>query len=298
LEHGISFDIAIVDYGIRAQSKEEVAYAQELAATHSLKCHLFCAPPIEKNFESSAREIRYGFFDELVSSHGYTTLLTAHHLGDRLEWFLMQLCKGAGCAELSGMQEVEKRPPYTLVRPALHLEKKELIAYLDKRDIRYFEDETNYDEAIKRNFFRHNYANPLLESYAEGIKSSFEYIDADRDELVGSVGVTVLGEFAYFRSTGSRRADVFAIDKHLKSMGYMLSSSERELLGQKETLVVGRKFVINQDARGLVFMAPFVKAVMTHEFKEECRKLKIEPKLRGYFSTHPEIFKLLKDIFL
>ena len=31
LDNNIQFDIAIVDYGIRKQSKDEVAYAQELA---------------------------------------------------------------------------------------------------------------------------------------------------------------------------------------------------------------------------------------------------------------------------
>ena len=31
LEQNIDFDMAIVDYGIRAQSKDEVAYAKELA---------------------------------------------------------------------------------------------------------------------------------------------------------------------------------------------------------------------------------------------------------------------------
>ncbi|MFK5937771.1 MAG: ATP-binding protein, partial [Sulfurimonas sp.] len=31
LENNIAFDIAIVDYGLRLQSKEEVSYAQSLA---------------------------------------------------------------------------------------------------------------------------------------------------------------------------------------------------------------------------------------------------------------------------
>ena len=53
------------------------------------------APKIEKNFESSAREIRYGFFEELIQKYGYENLITAHHLGDRFEWMLMQFCKGA-----------------------------------------------------------------------------------------------------------------------------------------------------------------------------------------------------------
>jgi tRNA(Ile)-lysidine synthase len=104
LENKIPFDIAIVDYNIRKQSKSEVAYAKELAKINNLKCHIYNAPKIEKNFEATAREIRYDFFEELIKKEHYTNLLTAHHLGDRLEWFLMQFCKGAGCVEITGMQ--------------------------------------------------------------------------------------------------------------------------------------------------------------------------------------------------
>ena len=37
LQNNINFDIAIVNYNIRKQSKEEVEYAQELAHKHNLK---------------------------------------------------------------------------------------------------------------------------------------------------------------------------------------------------------------------------------------------------------------------
>lgn len=298
LEHGVVFDIAIVDYNIREQSRQEVAYAQELAAKHSLKCHLFTAPQIIKNFESSAREVRYGFFEKLVERDGYTAILTAHHLGDRLEWFLMQLCKGAGCAELSGVQEVDQRVSYALVRPCLHLLKNELTDYLDERQITYFEDETNHDQTITRNSFRHNYAQPLLALHASGIKKSFEYMDADKELLVGSVELMSVGELVCFVSAGSRRADIFAIDKHLKSVGYMLSASERKLLETSDTAVVGREFVVSQDKRGFVFVAPFVKVIMTHDFKERCRCLGIEPKLRGYLFTHQDAFEFIKELVL
>ena len=43
LEHEIPFDIAIVDYAMRDQSKEEVSYAQELALTYK-KTAIFLKP--------------------------------------------------------------------------------------------------------------------------------------------------------------------------------------------------------------------------------------------------------------
>jgi tRNA(Ile)-lysidine synthase len=298
LKHNIPFDIAIVDYGIREQSKAEVAYALELAKTHNLKCHLHNAQTIEQNFEAKAREIRYDFFEDLIKRYNYENLLTAHHLGDRFEWMLMQFCKGAGCAEIAGMQKEQNRGFYKLIRPLLHLDKKELLAYLHANKKVYFEDESNFDEDIKRNSFRHNYSLPLLEKYLGGIKKSFEYLDEDRSQLIEAIEIKTIDEFAYFKSSHNKRADIFAIDKCLKSKLYMLSASERELLKTKTTLIVGRKFLVVQD-RGFIFIVPYEKEVpkMDEKFKDACRILKIEPKLRPYLYKNPEAFLKVKELF-
>jgi tRNA(Ile)-lysidine synthase len=297
LKHNIKFDIAIVNYNIREQSKEEVAYAKELAHAHNLTCHIFNAPRFENNFEAKAREIRYSFFEELIKKHGYENLITAHHLGDRFEWMLMQFCKGAGCAEIAGMQIEQERGFYTLIRPLLHLDKQELLSYVHANKNRYFEDESNLDEDIKRNYFRHNYSLPLLEKYLSGIKKSFEYIDEDRENLIEETEIKSINEFAYFKSSQNKRADIYTIDKYLKSKLYMPSAKERELLKSETTAVLGRKFVVNQD-RGFIFIAPFVsiKIQMPHEFKEECRLLKITPKLRPFLYENEEVFLKVKEL--
>ncbi|MCK9454926.1 MAG: tRNA lysidine(34) synthetase TilS [Sulfurimonas sp.] len=297
LKHNIHFDIAIVNYGKREQSKEEVAYAQKLAKVHHLTCHLYNAPKIMKNFEAKAREIRYDFFEELIKEYDYDNLLTAHHLGDRFEWMLMQFCKGAGCVEIAGMQTIQNRGDYTLVRPLLHLDKKELLAYLHVNEKHYFEDESNLDEQIKRNSFRHNFSLPLLEKYLGGIKKSFEYIDEDRAELIDKAELKSIDSFAYFKSSRSKRADIFTIDKYLKSQLYMLSASEREVIKNYPTATVGRRFIINQDG-GFVFIVPYEQEVpkMDKEFKDECRILKIEPKLRPYLYKNRDAFLKVKEL--
>ena len=293
----IDFDIAIVDYGVREQSKEEVLYAQKLATTFKSKCFVHKAHKIQKNFEASARSIRYDFFHSLIKKEKYHNLITAHHLGDRLEWMLMQFCKGAGCVELAGMKESESREDYTLIRPLLHLDKQELLPYLQEKSIKYFEDETNLDETIKRNTFRHTFSNPLLKNFLPGIKKSFEYIDEDRDSLIQEVDVEISGELAYFKSTKNKRSDIFTIDKYLKKKFYLPSASERELLKNKTLVHLGRKFLVNQE-HGFVFILPSTSKAITlpKKFKEECRVLKIEPKLRTYLYTNFESFIKIKNL--
>ncbi|WP_455756832.1 tRNA lysidine(34) synthetase TilS [Sulfurimonas sp.] len=297
LKHDIKFDIAIVNYNTRKQSKEEVNYAKELADTHNCTCHIYDAPHIKKNFEAKAREIRYDFFEDLIKKFNYNNLITAHHLGDRFEWMLMQFCKGAGCAEIAGMVKDSDRGFYTLLRPLLHLDKKELLNFLDANKLKYFEDETNYDEDIKRNDFRHNYSTPLLEKYLNGIKKSFDYLDEDRECLIPEIEIKTIDDFAYFKSSLNKRADIFVIDKYLKSQFHMPSANERELLKSVETVVLGRKFLVNQDF-GFVFIVPYIQddLHMPKEFKEECRVLKIEPKLRPYLYKNMAAFLKIKEL--
>jgi len=183
LENNINFDIAIVDYGTREQSHDEVAHARSLAKKHSLTCHTVKAPKFNSHFEQNARDFRYGFFEALIEKYKYDTLLTAHQLNDQLEWLLMRLTKGAGVSELIGLEAVSERKHYTLLRPLLAHSKEELQNYLDTRHYPYFVDESNADEKYERNRFRKNFSDPLLEKYQEGIKRSFDYLKLTKKAL-------------------------------------------------------------------------------------------------------------------
>jgi tRNA(Ile)-lysidine synthase len=294
LQNNIKFDIAIVDYNLRLQSKEEVNYAQVLAKEYGFQCFVHSAEHIDSNFEAKARSIRYDFFESIILKHKYANLLTAHHLGDRFEWMLMQFCKGAGCVELSGMQELEQRKHYKLVRPLLSYDKVELLNYLHEKQIKYFEDETNADESYKRNYFRHNFSQPLLEKYSKGIKQSFHYLEEDTQLLSQEIHIQTIGEFAYFKSI-NQRSDLVAIDKYFKSKNKLLTAQEKELLKKNATYVIGRKYVVTQE-HSYVMIAPYIKVQMSKKFKEKMRILQVDPKLRGYIATHQELEELLSSL--
>jgi tRNA(Ile)-lysidine synthase len=299
LQNNISFDIAIVDYAIRKQSKEEVAYAQALAQKHQLLCHVHEAEPITHNFEANARSIRYNFFEKLIETYQYDNLLTAHHLGDRLEWMLMQLCKGAGCVELSGMQFIQKRENYTLIRPLLAEDKEVLLHFLDKYNIHYFEDATNEDERYTRNAFRHQFAQPLLKKYKKGIAKSFEYIDQDKALLITPIKINKIKDFAYIEGNYSPRSIVYAIDNYFKSLGHIITAQERQmLLSLKHNCIIGRKYSITKHPKGFLFIAPYIKNTQTmpKTFKEEMRKLRIDPKLRTYLFLEKSLVLFLSRL--
>ena len=90
------------------------------------KCFISNYPNTLKFNEKDARDYRHNFFEEIINKNNYESLITAHQLNDKLEWFLMQFTKGAGLPELIGMSKIRKKNDYLLLKPLLDVSKKDL----------------------------------------------------------------------------------------------------------------------------------------------------------------------------
>jgi tRNA(Ile)-lysidine synthase len=288
LENDIEFDIAIVDYGLRESSKDEVAYANELAVKYNKICHHTQAPKYESNLEKNMRDFRYNFFDTLMRD--YDNLLTAHHLNDRFEWFLMQLSCGAGLLELMGFDEISQRKNYHIIRPLVHTSREEIVEYLHKNNIKYFEDESNGDTQFERNYIRANFSTKFINEYKEGVKKSFEYLQKDRSLFEQSYQKT---EQLYIVDTKDDLINIRTIDKILKIEGLLLSSAQKqEILDTKDCVVAGKFAICFTDDK--IYIAPYHKEAMPKEFKEKCRVANIPPKVRGYIYAQDLLTQLLE----
>ncbi|WP_428027121.1 tRNA lysidine(34) synthetase TilS [Arcobacter sp.] len=296
LEKNIPFDIAIVDYNVRTQSKDEVAYAKELAFKYNKKCFVKDVTLTNtSNFEKQARDIRYNFFEEIIESNNYQTLITAHQLNDKLEWFLMQLTKGAGLVELIGLEKETIKNKYIIHRPLLEISKNELKEYLDLNKIKYFIDSSNSDEKIKRNFFRQNFSNELIRNYKNGIKNSFKYLENDINSLNLELKPFYQKELLeIYTNQKDDNLNIKIIDKSLKKRGILLSKAQRdEIIKQKEITISHKiNIAITED---YIFISPKSNQTMDKKFKESCRIKKIPKNIRAYLF---ELEVELKDLFL
>ncbi len=281
LEHNIPFDIALVNYGTRLESDREEEHAKALAKKYGKKCYTAKAPEFSTHFEANARKFRYDFFESLIDEHGYDTLLTAHQLNDQLEWFFMRLTKGAGLSELIGLEPVSKRNGYTLIRPLLEYSKKELLDYLETNDHPYFIDDSNSDEKYERNRFRKAFSDPIISRFGEGIKRSFGYLREDKKRLESGFETIFSEKQLYIIQLKQPGSKVKAVDLALKKLGYLLSSSQRVEIEKEKSLVIGGKWVA-EEQNGLLYIAPYVTADMPKIFKEKCRVAKIPVKIRPY----------------
>jgi len=245
LHHNIPFDIALVNYGTRANSDTEESHAKDLARQYNLTCHTIKAPHFSTHFEQNARKFRYDFFEKLIQEQHYDTLLTAHQLNDQLEWLLMRLTKG------------------------------------DNNQYPYFIDESNSDEKYERNLFRKQFSDPLMAEYKEGIKRSFDYLKQDKKQLEENFELIYSQKELRIIKLHASHAKVKATDLALKELGYLLSASQRKEVANEENLVIGGKWAVTlQD--DLLYIAPYLTTDMPKKFKEACRVLKIPSKIRAY----------------
>lgn len=281
LEQNIPFDIAIVNYNTRKQSKQEVVYALSLALKYKKQCFIHDVTLEHSNFEHTARQVRYEFFEEIIEEYSYETLLTAHQLNDKLEWFFMQLSRGAGLSELLGLNAVLEKPNYTILRPLLEVSKSTLESYLQQHKIHYFHDESNEDISYKRNYFREEFCTKFIQEFEHGVQKSFQYLHND----LTSLDITHKPFFTYkeldvFKNLHDDNRNIRIIDMALKQKGYVLSCAQRnEIIKQKECVI--SNWVIALHELG-IFICPYSQTVMPKEFKELCREHKIVKKIRAY----------------
>ncbi len=283
LKENIDFDIAIVNYNLREESKEELQYAKDLALKYNKR--IFCKEAqleSKSNFEKTARDIRYSFFKEIIKENSYDTLITGHQLNDKLEWFLMQLSKGAGLVELIGFKEFEENEFYKTFKPLLEISKNELESFLKENNIQYFIDKSNYDEKYKRNYFRHNFSDKFLNEYKEGVKNSFKYLEKDVNSLnIANKALYQISQLEIYTNMNDENLNIRLVDLSLKKRGLLLSQSQRsEILRQKE-ITISNKICISIK-KDFIWICPKSNEIMDKKFKEKCRIQKIPKNIRAY----------------
>lgn len=296
LKHKITFDIAHVNYHTRPSSDAEALSAQTLAKSYDLTCYCHSCHLEGPNFEHHAREERYRFFDYLMKKYHYTYLLTAHQLNDRVEWMFMQLTRGSGLPEMLGIRSIDRRGEITILRPLLEHSREEIESYLEESKITPFIDESNHDERYTRNRFRHRFATPLMRSHADAIRRSFAYLEEDNDDLIEKIVFEEYHGLFWAPSPKNIRSALHGIDQQLKTLGYIMNAHEKEELKRKKSVIIKRETLILID-KGYLYIAPYHHdVIMDKGFREECRKLRISPKIRGFLYGSPDAYRFIRRL--
>lgn len=114
--------------------------------------------PDNVNFEDEARKIRYKFFSDVIKNYPNKFILTAHHKNDDIETMILQINRN-NIVDYYGLKEKNDIFGVTVIRPILNYTKLEIIEYLTKNNISFYDDPTNYEQERQRNILRANLKN-------------------------------------------------------------------------------------------------------------------------------------------
>ncbi len=142
-----------VDHGLRAEAAEEAVqvadWAKVLGLTHKTLKWEGAKP--SSNLQAEARAARYRLLtDWCRSGRVRADLLTAHHLDDQAETFLMRLQRGSGVDGLSAMAPVREHQGVRILRPLLDVSRDRLKSTLLKAGHGWIEDPSNEDDRYLR----------------------------------------------------------------------------------------------------------------------------------------------------
>jgi tRNA(Ile)-lysidine synthase len=226
------------------------------------------------SIQEASRNIRYAFFEELMRKEHYTHLLTAHHLNDSFETFLINLNRGTGLNGLTGIAEGER-----VWRPLLNYSKEQIHSMAKAIGLSYREDASNAEVKYLRNFFRHEIIakwetkNPQiletmqanmqwLQEYRELIEEYMaEKLAVLKEELKeGSISYSSIGQLKHpklplielLRPYGFNPDQIVncldLIDSEFKSGKKFETESHLLILDREALLLVEKSNIKNQDA--------------------------------------------------
>ena len=159
LQHFFNFKIYLVHInhllrGEDADSDENFSF--EYAKKNNLEIFIKrisvkeIAKEVGKTLEEVGREERYKFFSEIYEKVGATKIATAHNKDDQIETFLFRLIRGTSLQGLEGI----KIKNNNVIRPISQIYKKDILEYLNKNEIQYKIDKTNFENEFTRNSIR------------------------------------------------------------------------------------------------------------------------------------------------
>ncbi|MGC6428974.1 MAG: tRNA lysidine(34) synthetase TilS [Flavobacteriales bacterium] len=153
----LTFSIAHCNFNLRDfESKQDEMFVSFLAKKYDVPFFLkrFASNNFEsmkkKSIQMIARELRYKWFYELLTENNYTKILTAHHLDDSIETYLIKKRRNSSIEALRGILPKNN----SVVRPLMCFFSDEILAYINRNNIIYREDSSNSSLKYLRNEIR------------------------------------------------------------------------------------------------------------------------------------------------
>lgn len=176
IQNNLNFSIAHCNFGLRAkESNADQEFILSWSRKNKIKCYsskfsttAFCEKS-KVSIQEGARNLRYNWFNELKVIHKFDYIVTAHHLDDQLETYLINSMRGTGLKGLLGIPEITSN----LFRPLLQILKDEILVYAEINKIDFREDSSNLKNDYYRNMIRNSII-PEFKKFDDNVMLKFK----------------------------------------------------------------------------------------------------------------------------
>jgi len=159
LKAAFNFSVVHVNFKLRGKASDaDEALVMTTCKTNQIECYAKSFDTLEYannnklSTQMAARNLRYQFFEALISEHHFSYLVTAHHADDNVETFFINLLRSSGIKGLTGIPLQNRN----IIRPLLFAKRNEIEKYATENKIEFNNDSSNLKDDYLRNHLRHH----------------------------------------------------------------------------------------------------------------------------------------------
>ena len=158
-----NFEAIHINHNLSKNAFQWQSHCEQVCESLKVKLHVESIEitPEGDGLESAARKARYDIFSKYLNFN--EQILLGHHSNDVAETFLLRLFRGTGVDGLDGLAVKRKVGEGYLVRPLIKFSKDQILDYLKSNNIKYINDESNFELEQDRNYIR-NTIIPAIEN--------------------------------------------------------------------------------------------------------------------------------------
>lgn len=184
-EYNLTLKAAHVEHGIRGdESVADCKFVEAFCKENDIECcslHINAVQEAKNaglGVEEYSRNRRYEFFNSIECDK----IATAHNLSDNIETILFRLARGTSVKGMCGIPVKRGK----IIRPLIQISGEEIRDYLNKNEIAYCIDSTNFQNEYSRNLIRNNIV-PLFKNinpdFNNAVKRFIKSVNEDEDYL-------------------------------------------------------------------------------------------------------------------
>jgi len=170
-----------INHGVSDQSDFWEKHCKETSKKLGVNFQCFSLSMPNNSSEDEMRDLRYKEFENWFQKGD--VILTAHHREDQLETILFRLFRGTSIKGLIGIPKIKEDSRFTLIRPLLGTDKKEILNFARKRKLDWIEDSSNLDNKFSRNFIR-NKIIPIILKKWPNLTKAFDLISRESSQAI------------------------------------------------------------------------------------------------------------------